>query len=388
MKLIKSGIFIRSKLHHKKIYVERTPRPVQKDFDKMFYDIEKKGQRTPVSLDENFNLVDGYTRDEILGKQRIGEIKYNQYEFDNEEEKLEYIDSMNIKRRHLDEWQKFESSLPKYEEHKQEAAKREKAGTLAPKEARGKAAVLAAKEANMSPSTFERALYIKKYATPEDLEKLHTGEKKIRTLHSQLVIKHRIIPEVIIPDGQYNVFEIDFPWAYRNENIGAEGGAGAKTKYPTIPMDKILNNEIPKFRKVIAKDAVLFMWVTTPLLSEIFHNRILEELGFEYKTMITWHKIIPKWFFGGKALGFWFNVETEHVLVGVKGNVKPFRSNLPNFIETEMQPHSQKPVEFKELFEAATKNIPGRKMFEGYARTERKGWTGFGNQLKKTVTAI
>ncbi len=78
MRLIKSGIISRSKIHHKKKYKDVTPRPTQKDFDKIYSDIEAKEQLRPVCIDEKFYLVDGYARDEILGKQRIDDIKFEQ----------------------------------------------------------------------------------------------------------------------------------------------------------------------------------------------------------------------------------------------------------------------------------------------------------------------
>jgi len=55
---------------------------------------------------------------------------------------------------------------------------------------------------------------------------------------------------------------------------------------------------------------------------------------------------------------------------------------LPNYLEKPIIRDSEKPVAFKELFEKATKNIPNRKMFEGYQRVARKGWTGYGNQIE------
>lgn len=388
LKLIKSGIISRSQIHHKKKYRDATPRPTQKDFDKIYDDIESREQLRSVVIDEAWNLVDGYTRDEILRKQRIDDIKFTQYQFDSEEEKLNYINSMNVKRRHLGPWQRFEASIPTYKYEQKEAKTRQKKGTLQSPDVKGTAIQKAAKEADISPKTYERALEIKEKATTDQIKKLQTGDSKIRTVHSQIVIKNRKPTKAEIPVGEWNVLEIDFPWGYRNENVGDSGGGAANNKYPTMPPKEILDKEVPKFKKIIAKDAVVFMWVTTPLLSEIIQLRILEEMGFKYKTMITWHKKIPEWFFGGRALGFWYKIETEHCIVGIRGNVKPFRSDLPNFIETDMLRHSEKPKEFKELFEESTKYIPGRKMFEGYQRTPRKGWTGYGNQIKGAVTAV
>jgi len=211
--------------------------------------------------------------------------------------------------------------------------------------------------------------------------KLDDGNITIKTAHTLITTSERKFEKVKIPKGQWNVIEIDFPWGYQNQSLGHTGSAGAKTQYPTIQPKQILDTEVPKFQKIIAKDAVLFMWVTVPLLSEIIQLQILEKLGFQYKTMISWHKLIPKRIFGGKGLGYWFEGEMEHCMVGIKGDIRPFRCNLPNFIEAPITKHSEKPTLFKELFEKATKNIPNRKCFEGYSRRYRKGWSAFGNQL-------
>ena len=213
------------------------------------------------------------------------------------------------------------------------------------------------------------------------LDDIDSKKKSINTVHQKLQIETRKPSKVKIPKGQWNVFEFDWPMGYKNQSIGMSGTAGAKIQYEVVPPIEILEIEIPKFKKIIAKNAVVFMWVTVPLLNEVIQLRILETLGFSYKTMISWHKLIPKNIFGGKGLGYWFTGEMEHCIVGVRGEIDPFRCRLPNFIEAPITKHSEKPVQFKELFEEATKNIPHRKMFEGYARRKREGWTGFGNQL-------
>jgi len=221
--------------------------------------------------------------------------------------------------------------------------------------------------------------YPKKY---EHIKKsIDSGKSSISTAYTKIIKFNPNLPKVCIPKGKYNVLEIDFPWGYKDQ-AGSKHRANSKIRYPTEPPSIILGKYVPKFCKIVSDDAVLFMWVTTPLLNEIIQLQILEKLGFSYKTMISWHKLIPKKIFGGKGMGYWFRGEMEHCMVGIKGNIKPFRCKLPNFIESPITKDSEKPIQFKELFEEATKNIPSRKMFEGYARRARKNWTGFGNQLK------
>ena len=246
---------------------------------------------------------------------------------------------------------------------------------------------IVAKLANISTGQADKIISInksikkspKKYKSL--LEDIESKKKSVNTVYQKIQLETRKPSKVKIPKGQWNVFEFDWPMGYKNQSIGVSGTAGSKIQYEVVPPIEILEIEIPKFKKIIAKNAVVFMWVTVPLLNEVIQLQILETLGFSYKTMISWHKLIPKNIFGGKGLGYWFTGEMEHCIVGVRGEIDPFRCRLPNFIEAPLTKHSEKPIAFKELFEEATKNIPHRKMFEGYARRKREGWTGFGNQL-------
>lgn len=136
------------------------------------------------------------------------------------------------------------------------------------------------------------------------LEDLDSKKKSVNTVHQKLQIQSRKPTIVKIPKGQWNVLEFDFPWGYENQSIGITGTAGAKNQYPTLAPKLILEQEVPKFKKIIAKNSVAFMWVPVPLLYEIVQLQILERLGFTYKTMISWHKLIPKNIFGGRGLGY------------------------------------------------------------------------------------
>ena len=66
-------------------------------------------------------------------------------------------------------------------------------------------------------------------------------------------------------------------------------------------------------------DAHLYLWVTNPRL---FRGRfdpigpidIVEAWGFEYVTLLTWHKL------GAPGMGFYFRGDTEHVIFAKRGN--------------------------------------------------------------------
>ncbi len=74
------------------------------------------------------------------------------------------------------------------------------------------------------------------------------------------------------------------------------------------------------------------------------------------------------------GMGFWFRGQVELCLLGIKGKVKPFRSQEPNFIQTHVGEHSSKPEEFYRLIERCSP-VPKLELF---ARVHRKGWDVYG----------
>lgn len=120
----------------------------------------------------------------------------------------------------------------------------------------------------------------------------------------------------------------------------------------------------------LAADAsVLFLWATVPLLPDAFE--VMRAWGWKYKTMLTWHKT------NRDCMGYWFRVCTEHLLVGVRGDVKAFRSMERTLIETPRGKHSQKPEAAYKIIESA---ISGPYL-ELFARRQRMGWSTWGNEV-------
>lgn len=150
--------------------------------------------------------------------------------------------------------------------------------------------------------------------------------------------------------------------------------SGSASKYPTMTLEQICSMPI---KQISAKDSVLFLWATTPLKWDAF--QVMEAWGYTYKTTVYWRKIMSL------GMGFWFRGQVEELLVGVRGNVKAFRLQEPNFIQTKVLAHSQKPEEFRQLIERATAKMPSRKRIELFARKNTSGWDVFGNQVLRSV---
>lgn len=176
--------------------------------------------------------------------------------------------------------------------------------------------------------------------------------------------------------GKYNIILADPGWKYDNEKTGGTHNSGAAQKYTVLSSSELC--ALPVKEVVAARDSVLFLWATVPMIQDGF--RVMAAWGFKYKTMISWHKT------GRLGLGYWFRGEIEVLLFGVRGKIRAFRSSLPNFIEAPVLAHSEKPEEFRRLIETSTARtieVPAR--IELFARKRVPGWDAWGDQVESDI---
>lgn len=117
-----------------------------------------------------------------------------------------------------------------------------------------------------------------------------------------------------------------------------------------------------------ADDAHLYLWTTT---THLFDARaVMEAWGFEYRTLLTWVKR------GSLGLGFYFRIDTEHLLFGTRGSLPiPPDRRVRNWFEAPKTGHSRKPAAFGDLVEQVS---PGPYV-ELFARQPRLGWDAWGH---------
>jgi len=174
---------------------------------------------------------------------------------------------------------------------------------------------------------------------------------------------------------EYDIIYADPPWSYKNKKTGGSMVSGSESKYSVMSLEDICALPI---KEIASKDSVLFLWATVPLLPEAF--QVMDAWGYKYKTMITWRKIMSL------GMGYWFRGQCEHILFGVRGKVKAFRLQEPNFLQTKVLAHSEKPDEFRKMIERATKNMPSQNRLELFARQNMDGWDVFGNEVEGSIT--
>lgn len=129
---------------------------------------------------------------------------------------------------------------------------------------------------------------------------------------------------------------------------------------------------------VAAKDAVLLLWVTDPLLDKAFD--VIRAWGFTYKTVgFCWIKT-------GRGLkpisgmGYWTRANQELCLLATRGRPKRIGRDVERVLHARRGRHSEKPQAIYGLVERL---VPGPYL-ELFARYARPGWRQWGNQVGKT----
>ena len=165
---------------------------------------------------------------------------------------------------------------------------------------------------------------------------------------------------------RYRVIYADPPWPYDRWLPHQYGDV--EKHYPNMSIEEIYALPI---KEMANKDAVLFLWVTSPKLEYAFE--IIRAWGFEYKTSFVWDKIKHNF-------GYYNSVRHEFLLIAGRGQSTPDTKELfDSVISIERSDkHSEKPVYFRDLIDSLYTH--GNKI-ELFARGKIKaGWDTWGNE--------
>lgn len=174
------------------------------------------------------------------------------------------------------------------------------------------------------------------------------------------------------PSGGFNLIMADPPWSFALRSDKGEEKA-AQAQYECADLDWI--KDLP-VEVLAADDAVLWLWATNPMLPQAF--AVMDAWGFTFKTAGHWVKRTKhgKLAFG---TGYILRCAGEPFLIGTRGAPKCAR-NVRSVIEGPLRRHSEKP---DEAFTAAEQLLPGARRIELFSRTNRTGWTTWGNETGK-----
>lgn len=158
-------------------------------------------------------------------------------------------------------------------------------------------------------------------------------------------VEHAKRVNVPLPDvGTYRVVYADPPWSYGNSGVlndEADNYGRAARHYPTMTIAELIALPI---KGLLDADAVLFLWVTSPLLAECFD--VIVAWGFTYKTSFVWDKVKHNF-------GHYNSVRHELLLVCTRGACTPDVRTLHDSVQTieRSTVHSEKPEEFRAIID-------------------------------------
>lgn len=170
----------------------------------------------------------------------------------------------------------------------------------------------------------------------------------------------------------FNIIYCDPAWSYNDKCHSGKRGAGYKyTTTSTKDMGKLPVGDLA------AKDCVLFMWATLPMLPDALE--LMQSWGFKYKTTaFVWVKTNKKSdsdFFG---MGNWTRANAEICLLGIKGKPKRVSAAVRQVIRRPIMKHSEKPPEIRDRIVELMGDLPRIELF---ARTKVDGWSSWGNEV-------
>jgi N6-adenosine-specific RNA methylase IME4 len=247
-----------------------------------------------------------------------------------------------------------------------------------------------AKIANVSHDTIAKVKVIEQKAAPEVKEKLSTGEISINQAYQDIKKEEKKV-ELEQKKEQYiervetkniNEFKVDIfnttekfriiyadpAWSYNDKQETPMLG-GASKHYNTMSVSEISNLPV---KNISEKDAVLFLWVTSPLLEDAFE--VIKSWGFKYKTSFIWDKVKHN-------MGHYNSVRHELLLIATKGSCVPDNKKLYDSVQSieRNDNHSEKPIEFLNIIDDLY--LYGNKLEMFCRKIKKQNWYGWGNEL-------
>ena len=169
--------------------------------------------------------------------------------------------------------------------------------------------------------------------------------------------------------GMFRVIYADPPWLYGNSQPSS---SNARDHFPGMTIEQLCRLPVPAHTM---KDAVLFMWVTAPMLYENPGPReVIEAWGFKPKTGRVWDKVLHNF-------GNYVSVQHEHLIIATRGSLTPDRPTpmLDSVVTLRRDDvHSAKPEQFRKDIE----RLYDGPYLELFARHQTPGWSVFGNDAR------
>ena len=336
-------------------------------------------------------IVDGHNRHEICTMHGV-EFETKQKEFESEEAaKVWIIDNQSGRRNLTDGW-KYELKQERkrllagkgWENIKAATGGHNKL-TLSQNDKVNTREELAS-ELGWATGKVAQADFVWKHGDEEIKQKVKAGEETVSGAYNkvkrdvkkktveQKVIEYRSTTEnesvdIFTTDRKYNIVYADPPWQYWDG-----GQKNQSLHYNTMTIEEICKLPIDK---ITDENAILFLWVTYPMLQQAFD--VMSVWGFKYSTAgFVWVKRNKKSdtpFFG---CGSWTRANSELCLIGTKGSVLRLDASVSQVIESVIDEHSKKPAETRDRIIRLVGDLPKIELF---SRQDVEGWDRWGEAI-------
>lgn len=170
------------------------------------------------------------------------------------------------------------------------------------------------------------------------------GTAKVERAEMRAIDEARVRSLVPRP-GRHRTLVVDPPWDYEWLSIAGRATPG----YATMTHEQLLALDVAQWAE---DDCHLYLWTTNNFMTRAVE--LMARWGFAHKTVLTWVKKTVT----GKdkiGLGSYFRNSTEHVLFGVRGDLKTRSDSILTHFEAPVgDEHSEKPERFYEIVRAAS----------------------------------
>lgn len=198
-----------------------------------------------------------------------------------------------------------------------------------------------------------------------------------------------------LPRQHFKAIVADPPWHFRARTALQVGNwtsrRDAEKHYAVMGLEEIAAMPV---RDIAAKDAHLFIWTTGPCLRQTFE--VIEAWGFRYSAVaFTWIKlkrshdefqlrVLPTAESDlHVGLGLTTRKNAEFCLLARRGNARRNAKDVREIILSPVREHSRKP---DAAYDRVRRYCDGPYL-ELFARTERPGWSAWGNETTKFQVA-
>lgn len=208
----------------------------------------------------------------------------------------------------------------------------------------------------------------------------------------------------VLPTGKYGCILADPPWRFTTFSAKGRGRCPDGPASPSAARNLQRQNRPERHYATMtltdlqalpvadlaAKDCVLLMWAVDPMIPHAL--QLGEAWGFSFKTTgFVWakerrvtskrgaafeepdHKRFPM------GTGYWTRANPELCLLFTRGSPKRLSAGVRKLLIAPRREHSRKPDEQYERIE----QLVGGPYLELFARTQRPGWTAWGNETSK-----